>query len=811
MFRTKRLYVCFLFFFFFFFQAEDGIRDAQESRGLGDVYKRQVRGSRATAMSFPNTQDSFPNTQFQTQAQVNTQVTSSQRGGGFSQPFQTQDVDPYSQSTWSQALPGIGPVGQGYSFTEFAQNSSAVDNSNSEWDPAADTMQADLSGIDDMFDEEPDYDDEDGPYRFEDLPEHACRYCGIHSTECVVQCGDGMWFCNGKLSASSTISCVVNHLVRARQKEVSLHAESHLGETVLECYHCGSKNSFLLGFIPAKAESVVVLLCRVCLDTADLADMSWDLSQWLPLIENRSFLPWLVHTPTEAEIRRAWRPSIQQINKLEELWKTNPNARLEDVDRPGIDSEPEPVLLRYEDAYHYQNVLGPLTMLEAEYDKKMKESQTRDGITVRWDKALNKKHVAYFMLPTADGELRLVPGDELRLRYPGDSYRPAWESLGHVTKLNLNDEVCLELRDRRCPTEVNHGFVVDFVWKSTSFDRMQEAMRTFATQETSVSGYLYHRLLGHDVELQTVRNSLPKKFSVPGLPELNHSQISAAKAVLQRGMSLIQGPPGTGKTVTSATIVYHLAKQAQGQVLVCAPSNVAVDQLAEKIHSTGIKVVRLCAKSRESVASNVEFLTLHYLVAHLDKHDPNGELHKLQMLKDEQGELSAADEKKYKNLKRETEQEILHSADVICCTCVGAGDNRLQSQRFKQVLIDESTQATEPECLIPIVLGAKQLILVGDHCQLGPVVMCKKAAKAGLSQSLFERLVTLGVRPIRLQVQYRMHPALSEWPSNKFYEGSLQNGVTAQERIQHFVDFPWPVPDRPVSYTHLTLPTKRIV
>ncbi len=27
----------------FFFQAEDGIRDAQESRGLGDVYKSQAR------------------------------------------------------------------------------------------------------------------------------------------------------------------------------------------------------------------------------------------------------------------------------------------------------------------------------------------------------------------------------------------------------------------------------------------------------------------------------------------------------------------------------------------------------------------------------------------------------------------------------------------------------------------------------------------------------------------------------------------------------------------------------------------------
>lgn len=53
-----------------------------------------------------------------------------------------------------------------------------------------------------------------------------------------------------------------------------------------------------------------------------------------------------------------------------------------------------------------------------------------------------------------------------------------------------------------------------------------------------------------------------------------------------------------------------------------------------------------------------------------------------------------------------------------------------------------------------------------------------QAAKAGLSKSLFKRLLDLGSRPIRLQVQYRMHPALSAFPSNVFYEGSLQNGVT---------------------------------
>lgn len=49
----------------------------------------------------------------------------------------------------------------------------------------------------------------------------------------------------------------------------------------------------------------------------------------------------------------------------------------------------------------------------------------------------------------------------------------------------------------------------------------------------------------------------------------------------------------------------------------CAPSNVAVDQLTEKIHQTGLKVVRLCAKSREAVSSPVEFLTLHHQVIFL--------------------------------------------------------------------------------------------------------------------------------------------------------------------------------------------------
>src|SRR3978361_1713790 len=110
--------------------------------------------------------------------------------------------------------------------------------------------------------------------------------------------------------------------------------------------------------------------------------------------------------------------------------------------------------------------------------------------------------------------------------------------------------------------------------------------------------------------------------------------------------------------------------------------------------------------------------------------DSNRELTKLSQLKSELGELSSQDEKKFKQLTRAAEREILTNADVICCTCVGAGDPRLAKFKFRTVLIDESTQSAEPECLIPIVLGCKQLVLVGDHQQLGPVLTTTKAPQA---------------------------------------------------------------------------------
>ncbi|GAA5978371.1 hypothetical protein JCM10908_004330 [Rhodotorula pacifica] len=675
-------------------------------------------------------------------------------------------------------------------------------------DPLADQEAQAAANVANLY--EDDFDGMLDDLNREELPPHACSYCGIHNPACVVKCLIcNKWFCNSRGSTSG--SHIVNHLVRAKHKEVTLHADSPLGETTPECYSCGAKNVFILGFIPAKSDTVVVLLCRQpCAAMQSSKDIVWDTTQWSPLIEDRSFLSWLVKVPSEQEQLRARQITFHQINKLEELWRDNANATLEDLEKLGVDDEPQPILLRYEDAYQYQNIFGPLVKIEADYDKRLKESQTQEGLIVRWDMGLNQKRLAWFNLPKLEsGEVRLAVGDELRLRYHGELHK-AWDALGHVVKVpnNVSDEIALELkRSDNVPIDCTHNFSADFVWKSTSFDRMQQAMRTFAVDEQSVSGYIYHKLMGHDADPpQVLRAQMPKRVSAPNLPDLNHSQIYAVKSVLQKPLSLIQGPPGTGKTVTSASIVYHLSKMNPGQVLVSAPSNVAVDQLTEKIHQTGLKVVRVTAKSREALESSVSFLTLHAQVANSDTHP---ELQKLIQLKQEQGELSSSDERKFRALTRAVEKEILTNADVICATAVGCGDPRLKNLKFRTVLIDEATQATEPECMIPLTFGVKQLVMVGDHSQLGPTIMNKKAARAGLNQSLFERLILLGNRPIRLQVQYRMHPCLSEFPSNMFYEGTLQNGVTAPERLRKNVDFPWPQPTMPM-YFHQNLGQEEI-
>ena len=85
-----------------------------------------------------------------------------------------------------------------------------------------------------------------------------------------------------------------------------------------------------------------------------------------------------------------------------------------------------------------------------------------------------------------------------------------------------------------------------------------------------------------------------------------------------------------------------------------------------------LQVVRVCAKSREAIDSPVSHLALHNQVRNLDSMP---ELQKLQQLKDEQGELSSSDEKRYKTLKRNAERELLQ----VCVTTVYANHSHCEN------------------------------------------------------------------------------------------------------------------------------------
>ena len=79
------------------------------------------------------------------------------------------------------------------------------------------------------------------------------------------------------------------------------------------------------------------------------------MTQWSPLVKDRELLPSLVKVPDVRDVARARQITASQINKLEELWRDNPDATLEELDMPGVDEEVAEVLMQYEDAYQYVN------------------------------------------------------------------------------------------------------------------------------------------------------------------------------------------------------------------------------------------------------------------------------------------------------------------------------------------------------------------------------------------------------------------------------------------------------------------------
>jgi senataxin len=319
----------------------------------------------------------------------------------------------------------------------------------------------------------------------------------------------------------------------------------------------------------------------------------------------------------------------------------------------------------------------------------------------------------------------------------------------------------------------------------------------------------------------------------------------------------ISRPPGSGKTKTIVAIVGALlsdslkttglpgqAAPATKKLLVCAPSNAAVDELVMRF-KTGVRTLHEQPRSinvvrlgrSDAINSNVQDVTLEELVKKKLANNPNkqdnkqreetqklmtehqqvseklrqardalnnreskeakSEFDELRRLKSVLGNKIDHAKDQEKNISRQVEMErkraqqmVLDEAHVICATLSGSGHDMFQNMSLdlEAVVVDEAAQCVEASALIPLKYGTAKCILVGDPKQLPPTVFSKVASRFQYEQSLFVRMQTSHPNDIHLlDTQYRMHPDISVFPSTTFYNGRLLDGPDMAQQRQR----PW--------------------
>ena len=299
--------------------------------------------------------------------------------------------------------------------------------------------------------------------------------------------------------------------------------------------------------------------------------------------------------------------------------------------------------------------------------------------------------------------------------------------------------------------------------------------------------------------------------------DLNDSQRAAIELGMRsKDVALIHGPPGTGKTTTVVELILQLAHRGL-RILVCAPSNVAVDNLlmqlslakqkfrrSKKRKGKSLKLVRVGHPAR--VSDVLLGYSLEAVVEQSDGtsivQDVKKELKDLwskrprkRMGRAEKRLEAKALRKEIRAREKKIVKEILMGAHVVLCTNVGSDEVRRRLNHFKDpraafdvVVIDEAAQATEPSCWVPMLLG-KRTVLAGDHKQLPPTIKSKAAERGALGLTLFDRAMRrLSSRSVMLNVQYRMNRMISDWSSEEMYGGNLLAAESVMSRTLGDID-----------------------